>query len=413
MPKYHVELTDGRKFEVEADSPPSEADIVAHLGGGGAKPPAAEPPSALSRFGSEFLAKLPQVQTWPGAIADAVSHPRDTLKRIGENAARSADISGSIEAQRINPDTPIAHLVRGDVAGAAGGLTSIAGQLAAGQVLPPMLKRGSLRLMQSALKPTETLVKARTGAGFPSKSAIAQAVLDEGRIVSPRSLGNAQEALDATDAAAHAKIQAGAGQGVTVDPFDVTRAIGDTNAKTFGKQINAQPDTAAVNLVRENFANNPHVSDPVTGMAQMPADLAHEFAINTGKNLRGKFGRLGGATVEAEKAGRASITGQLRAKIPDLEPLWQQEARQMTTRDALESAVGRTANRDPMGLSGIVGMVKNPGLAVGALADRSAWLKSIGAQAMKHATGPAQSARAAILARLLAASQKTEEDTTP
>jgi hypothetical protein len=33
MPKYRVELTDGRKFEIEADAPPSEQDVLAALGG--------------------------------------------------------------------------------------------------------------------------------------------------------------------------------------------------------------------------------------------------------------------------------------------------------------------------------------------------------------------------------------------
>lgn len=292
------------------------------------------------------------------------------------------------------------------------------GGLATGLLLPKAaagvesgMKRGSLRLMQSALKPTETLVKARKGAGFGSKEAIAQAVLDEGRIVSPGAAVNAQSALDATDAAAHTAIQQGTGAGVTVDPFKVTAAI-DAKGTTgqFGRQINAQPDTSAIQAVHENFATNPHVADPVTGMAPMPAELAHDFAINTGKNLKGKFGRLGGATVEAEKAGREAITSDLRRQIPELEHLWSQEARQITTRDAIEQAVARRSNTDPIGLTGIVGMVKNPALAVTAAADRSALIKSLLAQGMRKGQGvvPSEAAlRAAIMARL-AGSQDAE-----
>lgn len=292
------------------------------------------------------------------------------------------------------------------------------GGLATGLLLPKAagavesgMKRGSLRLMQSALKPTETLVKARKGAGFGSKEAIAQAVLDEGRIVSPGAAVKAQTALDATDAAAHTAIQQGTGAGVTVDPFKVTAAIdAKGTAGQFGRQINAQPDTSAIQTVHENFATNPHVSDPVTGMAPMPAELAHDFAINTGKNLKGKFGRLGGATVEAEKAGREAITSDLRRQIPELEPLWQQEAQQITARDAIDQAVARRANTDPLGLTGIVGMVKNPALAVTAAADRSALIKSLLAQGMHkgRAMVPGEAAlRAAIMARL-AGSQDPE-----
>lgn len=39
MPKYRIELSDGRKFEVEADSPPSEQDVLTALGGQSAAAP--------------------------------------------------------------------------------------------------------------------------------------------------------------------------------------------------------------------------------------------------------------------------------------------------------------------------------------------------------------------------------------
>lgn len=267
----------------------------------------------------------------------------------------------------------------------------------------PTMMRGSLRMMQSALKPTQALVNARTGAGFPTKESIAQAVLNEGRIVSPGSATNAQTALDATDAAAHTAIQQGAGQGITVDPFKVTAAIDARGtAGQFGKQINAQPDTSAIQAVHENFAANPHVSDPVTGMAPMSAELAHDFAINTGKNLKGKFGRLGAATVEAEKAGREAITSDLRQQIPALEPLWKQEAQQITTRDALDQALARRSNTDPIGLGGIIGSLKNPALAATAMADRSALLKSVMAQALRKGSGAVPSANAIRLALIAA-----------
>lgn len=289
------------------------------------------------------------------------------------------------------------------------------GALATGLVIPRVTGRlvaageaGGVRLMQSALKPSQGLVNSRAGAGFGSKEAIARAVLDEGRNVTTGGLEKAQTALDTTDAAAHTALQSGAGAGVTVDPFKVTQAIGDQGGQTFGKQINAQPDTAAISQVRENFANNPHISDPVTGMAPMPADMAHEFAMNTGKNLKGKFGRLGGATVEAEKAGRASITGQLRDQIPELEPLWKQEAQQITTRDAIEQALARTGNRDPIGLGTLVGAVKNPALAAMGAMDRSAPIKSMLARGLYNLPSPNPDAvRAALLA--LMASHQAED----
>ena len=273
------------------------------------------------------------------------------------------------------------------------------------------LKRGSLKLMQSALKPTQSLVNLRKGAGFPTKEAVTEAVLDEGRVMSRGSLEKAQTALDATDTAAGQRLQAGAGQGVTVDPMKVADAIhaqgnpGTTvGPNRFGLQINAPADVAAVQNVRGNFLDNPFVSDPVGGPGPMDPVLAHKMASNTGTNLKGKFGELGSATVEAEKAGRANISEQLRAKIPELEDLWSQEARQITTRDALEAAIARRGNTDPIGLTGIAGAVGSPSLAALAAVDRSGWLKSLGAQSLfkgrKLLDPTAQALRAAVLARL-------------
>lgn len=45
MPDYEIELTDGRKFRVTADSPPSEADVLAAIGGQ-SQPPATQAQAA-------------------------------------------------------------------------------------------------------------------------------------------------------------------------------------------------------------------------------------------------------------------------------------------------------------------------------------------------------------------------------
>lgn len=311
-----------------------------------------------------------------------------------------------------------------------------AGMEGVGQVAPAML-RGSMRLMQSALKPTQSLANARPGAGFGTKEAIAEAVLKEGRIVSPGSLANAQGTLDATDEAAHVALQNAADQGVRISPRPVRRAIqAETTTGPFGKQINASPDVSAIRGVDESFATNPHwpaidIRRPITEMVigpmgksaetsmqvvnrvQQPADAvtAHEFAMNTGKNLKGKFGRLGGATVEAEKAGREAITSQLREKTPELRHLWDAEAQQITARDAIEQAVGRRSNTDPIGLGGIIGMVKNPALAATAMVDRSALWKSILAQGLYKGRGmtpTANQVRAAVMA-ILSGSEPPKE----
>lgn len=391
--------------------------------------PTAPEGSAFGRFVSNAASVLNPVAAVEG-VYQAVRHPVTTTEnligaQVGQGRQALSDVKRGRYAEAVGHGAaallplvgPAAaqtgeQIGSGDVAGGLGRGTALAlaptiteGALKLGKNL---LQRGSLRLMQSALKPSDALVNTRRAAGFPTKQAVAQAVLDERRIITPRSLAKAQDALDATDAAAQQALTQGAGAGVTVSPDPILNAIQRQATGTFGRQINAAPDVNAIESVAQSFQANPHLPRTAQGdLAPIPASLAHEFASNTGTNLRGKFGRLGGATVEAEKAAREAITSQLRNGIPALEPLWANEARQITVRDALEKALARTANRDPIGIGGIIGAVKNPALALTAMADRSAVAKSMLANGLYGMTGPTTLApdlvRAAILARLTAA----------
>lgn len=374
-----------------------------------------------SRTGSSILSGF-------GAVFNPMTYERGNEAKAANEQENAQAVTEALKTGKFPPTNPATSIgsIRGQLISAGQNLSTpegggeAIGGLIAGAVVPraigatgPVMKRGSLRMMNSALKVRDSLVNARRGAGFASKDAVSQAVLDEGRLVSPGGLEKAQDALDATDAAAHARLRAGAGAGVTVDPFRVTSAIDAQATGRFGKQINAQPDTSAIQAVHENFATNPHISDPVTGMAPIDAVTAHEFATNTGSNLKGKFGRLGGATVEAEKAGREAIVSQLRDQIPELQTLWDDEARQITARDAIGQAVARRSNTDPIGLGPLIGMVKNPGMAAVAMADRSAIFKSLLAHGLNKGQALAQPSaaaiRAALIARLFGGSKPAEQ----
>lgn len=382
--------------------------------------------SALERFVSNAADVLNPVAAVEG-VYNAVRHPIQTydnavqasanefekaanaptlFEEIGHSAAAAIPFIGPAAAQAGE------QIASGDVAGGLGRGLALAAAPAVTEeglgLAKAGMRRGALRLMQSALKPTDALMNARRAAGFGSKEAIAQAVLDENRIVGRGSLRKAQQALNDTDAAVNAQLKAGAGRGFTVDPYQVSDAIGATAQPggAFARQINAAPDVAAAREVQSNFLTNPEVGPPpgAAGPLQgLPADIAHDFARNTGGNLRGKFGRLGSATVEAEKAGRENIMGQLRGGVPAITPLLQDEARQITVRDAIRNALKRSGNRNPLGLETMVGAVRSPALAALGFLDRSPTFTSILANALNRRgpvnVGPAV-VRAAILGRL-------------
>lgn len=439
---YTVEI-DGVDHDIEGDRPPTEAEArqVVATQGAAAQPAAAGGWLDPNPDGDQLLENAKGIgRTIRGVAKTVWDHPVQagaiagglaaapltggtsipaSMAAAGLGGAGGAGLGMMLGAAKGDPGIPSTP------SGVLGTMATEGGYQAAGEGAGRAVMQGALRLaprlMQSALKPTQALANARKGAGYGTKEAIAQAVLDEGRIVSPGSHEAAQAALDTTDEAAHTALK---GSSVTVDPEKVAQRIEAEGGSSgvFGQQVNAAPDMAAIQGVADNFRANPHLPAtqgspilnaqglPVTPPRQLlpiPADQAWQIASNTGKNLKGKFGRLGPATVEAEKAGRAEITGQLRDQIPELAPLWDKEAKQITVRDALESAMERSRNRDIAGLTGVVGAVHSPGLAATALADRSPLLKSIAAQGL-HQGAPALSPalRAALLERLYAAQDR-------
>jgi hypothetical protein len=128
---YRVKLSDGRTVRVQSDAgPPSEADILAQLGGttAAAPAPAAKPaePSALQRFfkpavGTDRLSDVPE-----GLIYSA-KHPLDALGLVGGALWEGAknDPVGMIpfvgHAKRIGED-----LSAGNYAGATGEVANAA-----------------------------------------------------------------------------------------------------------------------------------------------------------------------------------------------------------------------------------------------------------------------------------------------
>ena len=299
MPKYLVELTDGRKFEVEADSQPSEADILAELGGSPAPRPtmqqAEAPPqpegSALGRFASNLGSQLNPLTMVQGLV-HAVANPIDTGKAIFESQMQQFDKAGEAAAQGrvsemlghglaglipvVGPAAAAAgeQIGTGDVAGGLGtGAGLLAGTVgagpvarAAGKAAQPLAQRAGEALYQSALKPTKAILKdvrVPKGAGpDAARQTLVQTGLREGIPVSQRGAEKAAGLIDNLNAEVDARLAAAEQAGKTVDPAFVEAQIREV-AQDFTHQVNAQPDLAAIATVRENFLTNPNVAQPV------------------------------------------------------------------------------------------------------------------------------------------------------
>ncbi len=353
-----------------------------------AAPPVAPepPPSATSRFFSNAGEMLNPVSAIKG-LAHAVRHPLDTgaqmLSASGEQLGKAKEAVGQGRYSEavghtfgaipiIGPAAAAAgeQIASGDVAGGLGkgaGLVLGAGLAGpatrtVGKVVKPVAQATGRRLYQSALKPTKAVLNdVRPVAGTTARETLLQTGLDEAIPVTARGVRKAETLIDSLNGEVQARIAKAAANGKTVDPVQVEQAIADV-AKDFTNQINAQPDLAAIEAVRQNFATNPNASQVVAGPAgratlpkDIPVDVAQQMKTNTYKGLRGKYGVERGATIEAEKAGARGLREGIEQAAPEVAGLNAREGALISLEHALTDAMRRRGNYDVLGLKPAIG----------------------------------------------------------
>jgi len=168
MPKYLIELSDGRKFQVEADAPPSEQDVLAAIGGQNAAPAAAQAPQQptaagmpFSRIGSAVMGTIKNNPATAGAIAGGLAAAPMTagasllpaMAASGLGAAGGAGLG--LIAEQLGTGKP---RTAGSVAGtmAAEGAMGAAGE-GIGRGLATIAGKVAPHLSRAILKPSKAL----------------------------------------------------------------------------------------------------------------------------------------------------------------------------------------------------------------------------------------------------------------
>lgn len=242
-----------------------------------------------------------------------------------ESAAERGDVSGVIGHSLSVPVTLLGGEAIGRGAGYAGGAAK---RLA-------LLGKTPEAAYESALKPSTTIPEAK-------RAAIVQTGLQEGIPVSKAGIEKLSNRIDELNSAIDAKIKAGAGQGITVDPHAVASRLADT-AQKFSMQVNPEADVNAVaNAGNEFLRNNPN---------PIPADQAQALKQGTYKQLGSKaYGELGSATIEAQKALARGIKEELASQIPEISQLNAADSKLYDLKPVLERAVNRIGNHQIMGI---------------------------------------------------------------
>lgn len=148
----------------------------------------------------------------------------------------------------------------------------------------------------------------------------------------------------------------------------------------FIKTANPETDLAAVQAAGQGFASHPLIPGET-----LPVQLAQDIKQATYSELRKKYGELGTAQTEAQKALARGLKEEIAIKVPEVVPLNAEESALLKTLNVVERRAFMELNKDPVP---ITGALRGPGAWAAYTADKSAAFKSLLAR-MMYKTGQA------------------------
>lgn len=233
---------------------------------------------------------------------------------------------------------------------------------AVGSALSATVGKAPRSLMQSAIKPT--IKQLKTG----DADIAIDTLLKYGISPNQKGVEALRNLLDDKNAEIANLI---AGSNATVNKFGAVRPLSDT-ASQFSKQVNPTADLNAISNVGLDFLNH-----PVYQGTQIPVQAAQELKQGTYKILAKKYGQVGTAETEAQKAIARGLKDEIAGAVPGIQALNAEESRLIKTLDVAERRALMELNKNPAGLSLLAG---NKAAFMAFLADRSAAFKALAAR---------------------------------
>ena len=215
-------------------------------------------------------------------------------------------------------------------------------------------------LMASALK--APIKSWRTG---ETAKAI-DVLLSKGINVSKGGVGKLRNMIDTLNAQIKSEI---ASSPAVVDKTRAGQFMSDLIDK-FKMQVNPGADVGAIQKAWDEFKMHPFWD----AQGQMPVQLAQEIKQGTYKQLRDKYGQLGTADVEAQKALARGMKEEIARGVPSVVPLNKEESQLMAALNVTERRVLMSMNRNPAGLAWLT---HSPSHFAAFVADKSDIFKSL------------------------------------
>lgn len=263
-------------------------------------------------------------------------------------------------------------------------------------IAAPTMQNWSKSLMQSALKPTLADLKTKRA------DRAVQTLLDEG--ISPNRAG-VQE-LDKRITALNDQIkQIISSSNATVNKGQVGLRLQET-FDDFMKQVNPTADVETIKKAWLEFRNHPMLA----GRTDIPVKLAQEIKQGTYKQLSKKYGQMGSADVEAQKAIARGLREEIAGAVPEVASLNKRESELINALKVAERRAYMSGNRN---VAGLALLANNPGAALGFMADRSDAVKSLLGRAMYQGSEQIPATTARLGVGLLGSQEGLPEDVSP
>lgn len=233
----------------------------------------------------------------------------------------------------------------------------------AGAIAKPAMQDTGRWLMQKALKPsTRDHLLGKGGRAIDT-------LLEEGVNVSPRGVEKLRRMGEKLNQKAGAEI---AGSTARVGMDDVAQHLGPTRQR-FMSQVDPHADLAAIDAVKSNFYKHPQL----TGSTDMPVQLANQLKTGTQARLKAKYGQIGNAEEEAQKALAYGLRQEIERGVPTVGPINKKASDIWNALNVTERRAYVGGNNNPVSLPTAFSMVHNPAFGAGMIVNTSDKAKSL------------------------------------
>lgn len=349
-----------------------------------------------------------------GPVLEGFLHGGPIGAAMGGFSAGMKSVGDLIEGAGYKSGEKVSEVAHGlgaspEVAGGLGYATNVGVQAIptvisgeAAKTLAKPIQHGAKILMQSAAKPSIRSLKTGEAA-----TAI-DTMLREGINVSSGGVMKLKAKIGELN---RQITEAIANSPATVDKMKVARELRQTLDR-FQKQVTPNSDIRAIQNAWDEFMNHPMIRAEVgAGGAiaenEIPVQLAQQLKTGTYRQLKDKYGQLGTADAEAQKALARGLKEGIAEAVPDIAALNARESQLLSALNVAERRVLMDANKNPAGLAWLA---EHPIAATLFLADRSPLFKSLLARALNASSAqvPANAARVGTAALMSSTNQPPE-----